>query len=236
MTETLRVRPFPASLVTRFSDSLRTLCLILLALSPVTITRAAGAPLPVDSQRAPGVLYQAGGRNGWTGWKAPGWTVRNGELVTDGPAGEIRFPYVPGRQHIRNYTVTVTIGSIARDTGSGQELDLEARRAGKGGYMMSVFGCGDHAGDCLELSELGSNGRLYKHAQYPDDGYPILPGMTLRMTVKGTSITVFRQDNPDEYLMLHARSSAFLHGGFVALYNPIDDQHLSIEQVTISRV
>jgi hypothetical protein len=187
----------------------------------------------LEKQRA-SVLYRADAAHGWAGWKAPGWRVRHGELVADGPAGEIRAPYVPGRHHIRNYRVTVTVGSVAAKSDSGQELDIEVRRVGPGGYMLSALGCQDDAGDCLELSDLGSKNELYKRTSYPDDGYPILPGLTLKMTVRGNSITAWRQDNPDEYLMLHGHNSEFPHGGFVALYNPIDNQRLSIRRVTIA--
>jgi hypothetical protein len=159
--------------------------------------------------------------------------VRDGQLVADGPAGEIRAPYIPGRHHVRNYKVTVTIGRVGQVGDRGQELDVEVRGAGAGGYMLSALDCQDYAGDCLELSDLGSKNELYKHARYSDDGYPILPGMTLTMTVRGSSMTAWRQDNPEEYLMLHAHNSEFQRGGFVALYNPIDDQQLSIKRVTI---
>lgn len=192
------------------------------------------APAGAHGQRVGSVLYQADAIHGWAGWIARGWKIRNGELVADGPAGEIRAPYVPGRHHIRNYRVTVTIGGIAAYTDNGQELDLEVRRAGTGGYMLSAPGCQDYVGDCLELSDLSSKNELYKRAGYPDDGYPILPGMTLTMTVRGSSITAWRQDNPDEYLMLHAHSTEFSRGGFVALYNPIDGQKLDISRVTIT--
>lgn len=191
-------------------------------------------PVAAHGQPTGSVLYQADAAHGWAGWKAPGWRVRDGELVADGPAGEIRAPYVPGRYNLRNYKVTVTVGSVGHDGDRGQELDLEVRRAGTGGYMLSALGCQDYAGDCLELSDLGSKNELYKHAGYPDDGYPILLGMTLTMTVGGDSITAWRQDNPDDYLMLHAHNSEFQQGGFIALYNPIDGEKLGISRVTIA--
>jgi len=155
------------------------------------------------------VLYQADRTRSWAGWQARGWKVHDGNLVSNGTAGEIRVPYVPGQHGVANYKLVVHMRQLGADDG---KLGLRVRRENATGYSLSLC-CG--AAESLTLHALHHPPFL---ATTDADGADSMMLLTYTLTAWHNFLDGTIDENGAR---VSANDSRYRSGGFASIY--VDD-------------
>jgi len=155
------------------------------------------------------VLYQADRTHGWAGWKARGWTIHRGNLVSNGTAGEIRVPYVPGQHGVADYRLEVRMRELGADDGA---LGLRVRRVNATGYSLLLC-CG--AAESLTLHALHQHKFL---AATDADGTDSMMSLTYTLSAQSDFLDGTIDENGAR---VSVSDSRYRSGGFAAIY--VDD-------------
>lgn len=167
-------------------------------------------------------VYQADAKHGWADWSAPGWSVENGRLLSNGTEGAIAVPYVPGRHGISDYQVVVklTVADAPSDE-QGTLFAIRARQVGGDSYTLDFTDC-DYI-PCMTIGELnGSKEAVLKLVSVDDGSRPVQS--TLIFLLNGTHLEGQRYDYAPAWegggwtLNIRAKDARYRQGGSISLF------------------